>query len=95
MATQNIDTNPEALRTISSSVSSYLATQNEIIRSYLTRMTALTEEIQIQKYQMFIEAISSWLNRMEELRSDGEEFASWLNEKANMLEQFSSQSGGV
>lgn len=95
MAMQNIDTNPEALRIVASSISSYLATQNDIIRTYLNQMTSLTEDIQVSSFQMLIEAISQWLNRMEELRSNGEEFAHWLNEKADMLESFGSQGGGL
>ena len=85
--TNSIDTNPEALRSIASSINTYTSLQYDIIRTYLGRMTSLEGDIDIQSYQLRLEAIAEWLKTMDRLRVDGENFAVWLNSKADMLDE--------
>lgn len=89
MASSNsIDTNPEALRGIASSVIAYTTCQYDIIRTYLNQMTAQENDIDLQSYRMCLEAIGEWLNRMNTLKSEGEQFAAFLNNKADTLDTF-------
>lgn len=84
--TNSIDTNPEALRSIASSIITYTSLQYDIIRTYLGSMTSLEGEINIRSYQQRLEAIGEWLKTMDRLRADGESFAAWLNSKADVLD---------
>jgi uncharacterized protein YukE len=86
-----IDTNPEALRSISSSVRTYTTLQYDIIRTYLQQMSALSSDIQVTKYQQILEAISEWVKKMDELKTEGEAFAAFLDQKANVLEEMMKQ----
>ena len=86
MAGISIDTNPQALRNAASSIRAYTMCQDDILSKYLTEMNSLCGDIEISGYQMFIEAIVSMKNRMDELRSEGEAFAQFLENRANMLD---------
>lgn len=91
MAMHNIDTNPAALRSVASSVKTYLGLQREIMQSYLRQMSGLAQDLQVQSFQMNLEAIAAWLNRMGELQAEGERFATFLEQKATALETFQNQ----
>lgn len=84
--TYSIDTNPEALRSIASSITTYTTLQYNIIQQYLGAMTAQAGDINIQSYQLCLEAIGEWLKTMDRLRTDGEAFCAWLNSKADVLD---------
>lgn len=86
----DINTNPEALRGIASSIVTYTTVQYDIIRTYLMQMSSQENEITLQKYQLCLEAIAEWLRRMEELKQEGENFAAFLNKKADDLDMLNS-----
>ena len=86
MAGNSIHTNPEALRSIASSVQTYTNLQYDTISRYLKGMSGLVDDINLQSYRMALEAIDEWLKCMDRLRTDGEGFAAWLNEKAQTLD---------
>ncbi len=87
MANNNgIETNPEVLRSVASSIIAYGHCQCDIISEYLHQMSSLSQEIEIEGFQMSIEAIAEWSRRMEEIKADGEHFAQFLNDKANYLD---------
>jgi len=86
MAGNSIDTNPQALRNAASSVRAYTACQQDIVSQYLIQMNSLYSDIEISGYQMCIEAIAAMKNRMDELRNEGEGFAQFLENRADMLD---------
>lgn len=87
MANYNsIDTNPEVLRNVASSIVTYGNCQCNIISEYLRQMSGLSGEIDIQGFSMCLEAIGMWSRRMEEIKADAEQFAQFLNDKADMLD---------
>ena len=87
MAGNSIHTNPEALRSIASSIRTYTICQCNAISDYLKEMADLKGDINIQSYQLCLEAISEWRKTMEQIKSDGDSFAAWLEEKANILDE--------
>ncbi len=95
MSNHNIDSNPEAMRSIASSVITYTTLQHQIIRTYLQEMASLAGDIQSNGYNILLEAISEWVKRMDELKSEGEEFAAFLNHKADILEERQNKNDGV
>lgn len=86
MASNIIDSNPEALRNAASSIVTYATLQYNIIYDYLMQMNSLYYEIETQHFHEILEAIQEWSKRMDELRVQGEEFAAFLNNKADMLD---------
>ena len=86
MATNYIDSNPEALRNVASTIVTYTTLQYNIIHEYLKQMNSLYQEIETQRFQEILEAIQEWSRRMDELRVQGEGFAAFLNNKADMLD---------
>ena len=88
---ETIDTNPQALRNIASAIRSYTICQVNTVDEYLKLISAEDCEITVSSYQEAILAIRTWLTRMEELKKQGDAFAQYLWERADMIEQIQKQ----
>ena len=84
----NIETNPAALRSVASSINAYTTVQHNIMSQYSIQMSTLCEEIQVAGFKDALAAIAEWTRRMEDLQADGNAYANFLNQKADMLEHF-------
>lgn len=82
----NISTNPEAMRAIASSVKAYGFCQCDIVNTYLRQMGSLQEDISLPSFQQCLEAIFQISSQLEELKTDCESFAVFLEERASYLE---------
>jgi len=81
-----VNTKPQALRGIASSIVTHSILQTRTLTDCLNVLAAETGEIEIQSYQMNVEAISAHVRRMEELQGDIKRFADILNQKAAELD---------
>lgn len=85
---QSIETNPAVLRTIASNVVTYAYCQEETINIYLRQMAGQQQYISTEKFNQNLVLIADMKRAMENMRVEAEKFASFLNEKAIMLENY-------
>lgn len=83
---ETIETNPTALRHIASDISSYTDCQICTLQDFLNIVTSVEDEITTQAYKEAIERVRYWLQRMEDLKRQSDEFAAYLRDRAEKIE---------
>lgn len=89
---ETIETNPTALRHIASDIRSYTACQVGVIQDFFNIISSEEDEITTQAFQEAIERVRFRLREMEQLKQQSDEFAAYLWNRADMIENMEKRS---